>query len=115
MTLSPLQRHTCDRLAVEPVPPASRSIVGIALSRPHELEPLQALRHPVAGESNGWFVWRGPAIPQDDDDFFVALHVEHLADREPDLVPYLALPPGWGVILAAGHEDVWFDERLLDV
>lgn len=90
-------------------------MVGFALSRPRDLEPLNALRHPIAGGSNGWFVWRGPAIPQDDDTFFAPLHVEHLDEHVPELGPYLALPPGWGVVLAPGYEDVWFDEALLDV
>jgi hypothetical protein len=25
------------------------------------------------------------------------------------------LPPGWGVQLAPGYEDVWYDEAFLDV
>ncbi|WP_442933362.1 immunity protein Imm33 domain-containing protein [Micromonospora psammae] len=64
----------------------------------------------MAGSSNGWFVWRGHAIPQDDDKFFAPLHVEHLNEHAPELGPYLALPPGWGVVLAPGYEDVWYDE-----
>ncbi|MGW0215805.1 hypothetical protein ACWDXH_15570 [Micromonospora chokoriensis] len=27
----------------------------------------------------------------------------------------MALPPGWGVVLAPDYEDVWYDEALLDV
>ncbi|GAB3186666.1 hypothetical protein FHX75_111366 [Micromonospora palomenae] len=90
-------------------------MVGLALSRPRHLEPLNALRHPIAGSSNGWFVWRGQAIPREDDNFFAPLHVEHLHEYAPELGPYLALPPGWGVVLAPGYEDVWYDETLLDV
>ena len=90
-------------------------MIGIALSRSRTLEPLNALRHPVDGNSNGWFVWRGPGIPQDDDHFFDPLHVEHLDDHAPELAPYLALPPGWRVLLAPGYEDVWYDEILLDI
>ncbi|WP_231924330.1 immunity protein Imm33 domain-containing protein [Micromonospora chokoriensis] len=82
---------------------------------PRELEPLNALRHPIAGNSNGWFVWRGPEIPQDDDGFFAPVHIEHLDEYARELEPYLALPPGWGVVLAPDYEDVWYDESLLDV
>jgi hypothetical protein len=48
------------------------------------------------------------------DDFFVPLHVEHLAEWCAQLLPYLALPPGWGVVLAPGYEDVWYDPAYLD-
>lgn len=90
-------------------------MVGIARSRHAGLLPLNAIRHPVEGQSNGWYVWRGDDISQDQDDFFVPCHVEHLPDDVREVVPYLALPPGWGVVLAPGYEDVWFDEGLLDV
>ncbi|MGW4679127.1 immunity protein Imm33 domain-containing protein [Micromonospora taraxaci] len=112
--VSAAQLDTCRRFAVEPVPPRQRTMVGLAVSRPRHLQPLNALRHPIAGNSNGWFVWRGPAIPQEDDNFFAPLHVEHLDEYAPELGPYLALPPGWGVVLAPGYEDVWHDETLLD-
>ncbi|MGS2613473.1 immunity protein Imm33 domain-containing protein [Micromonospora sp. LZ34] len=112
---SAAQDDMCRRFAVEPSPPGQGTMVGFALSRPRELEPLNALRHPIAGSSNGWFVWRGPAIPQEDEKFFAPLHVEHLDEYAPQLEPYLALPPGWGVVLAPDYEDVWYDETLLDV
>lgn len=114
-SVSDVQRDMCRRFAVEPAPPEQRTMVGLALSRPRHLEPLNALRHPIAANSNGWFVWRGAAIPQEDDNFFAPLHVEHLDEHAPELGPYLALPPGWGVVLAPGYEDVWYDETLLDI
>ncbi|MFJ2087384.1 hypothetical protein ACIOBK_33000 [Micromonospora chokoriensis] len=109
------QRDVCRRFAVVPSPPTQQTMIGVALSRPRELEPLNALRHPISGNSNGWFVWRGPEIPQDDDGFFAPIHIEHLDEYAPELEPYLALPPGWGVVLAPDYEDVWYDEALLDV
>ncbi|TWG18929.1 hypothetical protein FHU34_114303 [Micromonospora taraxaci] len=115
INVSAAQRDVCRRFAVEPSPPTQQTMIGIALSRPRELEPLNALRHPISGNSNGWFVWRGPGIPQDDDEFFAPIHIEHLDEYAPELEPYLALPPGWGVVLAPDYEDVWYDETLLDV
>ena len=112
LALSADQREICRRFAVEPVPPRPSTMVGIAVSRPRELQPLHALRHPVVGTSNGWFVWRGGDIPQEDDRFFEPMHVEHLAEHVPELVPYLALPPGWRVLLAPDYEDVWYDEDV---
>ena len=42
-------------------------------------------------------------------DFFQPLHVEHLFERYPRVLPYLALPalpPGWRFLFADGYEDV---------
>ena len=52
---------------------------------------------------------------QIDSDFFKPLHVEHLADWCPEIRKYLGLPPGWRFLIAGDHEDVWYDESLLDV
>ncbi|WP_425556708.1 immunity protein Imm33 domain-containing protein [Dactylosporangium darangshiense] len=40
--------------------------------------------------------------------------LEHATDQFPDLLQYLALPAGWGVVLAPGYEDVWYDEAFLE-
>jgi len=50
-----------------------------------------------------------------DPDFFQPLHVSQLNKTCPEIIKYLALAPGWRVLLAGGHEDVWFDHELLDV
>jgi len=88
-------------------------VIGVGLSRSSELLPLNAIRHPPVGQSNGWYVWRGEPAPQDDD-FFSPIHVEHAKSHFPELVAYLALPPGMGLILAPDHEDVWHDEAFLE-
>ncbi|REH55315.1 hypothetical protein BCF44_101335 [Kutzneria buriramensis] len=113
MRLRRVQRKVCRRFGVVPAIPAAGTMIGIAPSRGRDLLPLNAVRYPPEGQSNGWYVWRGGEIPNDQDDFFVPSHVEHLGDHAPELIPYLALPPGWGVVLAKGHEDVWFDENLV--
>jgi hypothetical protein len=110
-----LQREVCRRFGVVPLRPETGTMIGIAPSRERGALPLNALRHPPQGQSNGWYVWRGGAIPRNQDDFFVPSHVEHLADHAPELLPYLALPPGWGVVLGPDYEDVWYDGGLLDV
>jgi hypothetical protein len=61
----------------------------------------------------GWYIWGGGEFPQDPE-FFQALHVEHLSEYCAQLLPFLALAPGWRVLLAPGYEDVWYDETLLD-
>ena len=47
------------------------------------------------------------------DSFFEPLHVAHLSEYAPAMLRYLALEPGWRVLLAGEYVDVWFDEALL--
>ena len=107
------QAAVCRRFGVKPVAAPYDQKVGVARDTLlAELLPINALRHPAVGDTTGWYIWAGgPASTSPD--FYQPMHVEHLADVCPQLVPYLALPPGWRVLLAPGHEDVWFDDELL--
>ena len=102
----------CARFGAAPQPPAPGSKVGFGRLGEPRAWPLHGLRHPPEGDTNGWYLWHG-GDPTEDADFFAPLHVEHLAQRMPEALPYLALPPGWRFLLAPGREDVWFDASLL--
>lgn len=86
--------------------------VGISRSVRDGVLPLNGIRHLPVGETTGWYIWAGEELSQDED-FFVPLHVEHLSAWCPQVVPYLALPPGWRFLLAPGYEDVWFDSSIV--
>ena len=105
------QLEICRRFGSPVAPPDATLKVGIAI---HTLAapPLHALRHTPEGDTCGWYIWGGQHLP-DDREFFQPLHVSHLHDQCPSLLPYLALAPGWRVLLAPGQEDVWYDESLL--
>jgi hypothetical protein len=105
------QRVVCSRFGVLPDPADPSSKVGIALQTRGQ-EPLNGSRKSPEGGTCGWYLWWGDTL-NEDPDFFKPLHVAHLEEYCPIIVPYLALPPGWRVQLAPGHEDVWFDEELL--
>jgi hypothetical protein len=62
-------------------------------------------------DTNGWYIWSGKKT--DAPDFFNALRTEHLVQRCPAALPFLALPPGFGFIIDGEHVDVWYDERFL--
>jgi hypothetical protein len=47
-------------------------------------------------------------------DFFQPMHAKHLRERCPEIIRFLALPPGWRFLVAGDYEDVWWDETLLD-
>jgi len=73
--------------------------------------PLHGLRHNPELDTNGWYIWSGEF--SDTPDFFVPLHVEHVAERIPAVAAYLGLPPGSRFLIAPGHEDVWQDASLI--
>jgi hypothetical protein len=106
------QDEVCARFGVPPFPTSPELKVGIALNVRDGIQPLNGLRCRPEGDTSGWYLWAGEHLP-DDPDFFVPLHVNHLAKWCPAVIPYLLLPPGWRFLIAPGHEDVWFDETIL--
>jgi hypothetical protein len=104
------QKAVCARFGSAVEAPSSLQKVGIALATLKQL-PLTAIREQPENGTCGWYIWGGERT--DDSDFFQPLHVAHLIDHCPQIIPYLALAPGWGVILAPSHEDVWFEEAFL--
>jgi hypothetical protein len=108
------QRATCNRFGAEPLEAPSDLKVGIARNALTGPWPINGLRHPPAGDTTGWYLWTGEELSADPD-FFVPLHVQHLEAARPEVVKYLALPPGWRFLIADGYEDVWYDPNLLAI
>ena len=104
----------CRRNGVQPLPAQRAETVGVALNVCEGALPINGLRHPPDGDTSGWYIWGGEEW-SDDPEFFVPLHVEHLDEWCPLVIPYLALPPGWRFLVTPDHEDVWYDESLLDL
>jgi hypothetical protein len=109
-----LQSELCRRFRASPVFPAPRTKVGVSAEVLSGSLPLNGLRHPPQDGTCGWFLWAGEQLSSAPD-FFQPLHVEHLVERCPRALPYLALPPGWRFLLADGYEDAWQDDSLLSV
>nr|WKF61529.1 hypothetical protein HUO10_006060 [Paraburkholderia busanensis] len=104
------QRSICQRFGAEYTPPEASQKVGISLGSLGNV-PLHAVRLFPKNGTCGWYIHGGEYSP--DDDFYQPLHVTHLIGRCPNIVPYLALPPGWRVLLTPDYEDVWFDGEVL--
>lgn len=85
--------------------------IGIALSTLSQ-SPLNGLRIAPAEGLSGWFIWGGNQFSEQDD-FYQPLHASHLSQYCPEVLHYLALPPGSRFLLAKNHEDIWHDEKLL--
>jgi hypothetical protein len=107
-----VQREIAEQYGSAFVPPRPDDIVGVAFGSLDHL-PLNALRHPAEGSTCGWYIWGGEL--SQDPAFFESLHAAHLPQYTPELVQFLALEPGWRVLLLKGRTDVWYDPELLNV
>lgn len=93
--------------------PAPLDKIGVALHT-LSLRPLNGLRHLPHRGTAGWYLWGGTELSQDPD-FFQPMHFSHVPERYPDVVQYLALPPGSRFLIADGHEDIWHDPTIVHV
>lgn len=104
----------CISVGAKPVKPEASSKLGIALNTIGKL-PINGLRHSPEKGTNGWYIWCGEELSEEDD-FFSPMHIEHLRDYLPEVLVYLDLPPGYRFLIDNGKwEDIWFDELLLKV
>jgi len=108
------QLSICKRLGVEYFSTGADLKVGVSknILDGSWSWPVHGLRHEPVGETTGWYIWSGESSVAPD--FFQTLHVAHLSNYCKDVLAYLGLPPGWRFLIAPEHEDVWFDEKLLD-
>ena len=104
------QQKTCQRFDAQYMPPEIDEKMGIALETLDRL-PLHAVRLQPDNGDCGWYIHGGEN--SEDANFYQALHVSHVASYCTKIIPYLALPPGWRVLLGPDYEDVWFDEKLI--
>ena len=106
-------RVVCDRVGADFLASPDGLVVGLADNARTGLTPLNGLRTEPAGNATGWFIWGGTSFSQADD-FFKPVHVAHLMELCPDVLPYFGLPPGWRFLVEGAYEDIWFDRSLLD-
>jgi len=93
------------------LPPQDQEKLGISREALDGALPLHGLRHLPANGTCGWYIWAGEY--SEDPNFFLPLHVSHLASRRPDAAELLSLPPGWRFYLAPDFRDVWFDSAIV--
>ena len=79
------------------------------------LLPIHGLRHPPEGNTSGWYIWAGDKFSESED-FFKPYCIKHLFDKKSEIIKYLGLPAGYRFLIDnKGYEDIWFDEKLLDI
>lgn len=111
-----LQEEICEKYGAEYIPAPLNLKVGIALNvKGSNTYPINGLRHPIEGDTSGWYIWAGEEFSQDPN-FFVPLHIEHLESWCPEIIKFLGLPPGYRFLIGKNnYEDVWKDLSLLDI
>jgi hypothetical protein len=107
------QAEVCERYGVKPVPSDPWETLGVSKKLQSGVVPITGIRHKPENGTCGWYIWGGEEYSEATD-FFLSLHVVHLVEVCPEVIPYLALPPGWGFVIAPEYEDVWFDEKYLE-
>jgi hypothetical protein len=107
------QKLVCVERAVAYVPSSPESKLGFAVSTKGNL-PINGLRHPLVGETNGWYLWCGEGFSKDPK-FFRPMHASHVYEVFPEISQFLGLPPGFRFLFTPDSVDVWFDESLLTV
>jgi hypothetical protein len=108
------QRDFCARHGTHFVESPRHLMVGLARNVGKGIWPLNGLRHPPQGDTSGWYIWSDEESSEAPD-FFAPVHVSHLLAICPETLTFLGLPPGWRFLYAPGQEDVWQDQKLLDV
>jgi hypothetical protein len=108
------QQEICQKYSTDFMSIDLDSMVGISDNTNGVYSPINGMRHPQNGNSSGWYIWSGEYLSQEKD-FFKPLHAKHLAERCPQVLKYLALPPGYRFLIdTEGYVDVWYDPMLLD-
>ncbi|HMH32632.1 MAG TPA: hypothetical protein VK543_06355 [Puia sp.] len=115
MDLIKEQMILCNRLNAPFIGSPGHLKVGISLNLKDGTYPINGLRHPIEGDTTGWYIWAGEQF-SNDPDFFVPLRVAHLKEWRPEVLKYLGLAPGWRFLIGPyGYEDIWEDKSLLDI
>ncbi len=111
--MSDNQKIVCEKVNVELDVPERGSKLGLAIST-IGIEPINGVRVAPENGTNGWYIWCGGEMSEDDD-FFSPLHVDNIEEYLPVVNKYLGLPPGYRFqVDNSGYEDIWYDESLLN-
>jgi len=106
------QKNICEKYSLDFFATNEELRIGISDNIKSGIMPINGLRHFPEGNTTGWYIWAGEF--SEAPDFFKPMHLFHLKEYYPELLKYLALPPGNRFLIDdKGYEDVWFDEGLL--
>ncbi|MBJ9952161.1 MULTISPECIES: hypothetical protein [unclassified Acinetobacter] len=111
MRLEDLQKQICEKYNSKYIPLDGGEMVAFAMQSLGQ-QPIYAVRILLEKEENvSWFIHCGEYSSASD--FYQAMHVSHLQEYLPKILPYLALEQGFHVIIDEhGYEDVWLNPAV---
>lgn len=100
------QKFICEKANSDFYPLDSNTMVAIALDTIGQM-PIYGLRYPLVESNNiGWFIYCGEYC--EDADFFKPVHISHLEEILPQVLPYLALQENFAFVIDnEGYEDIY--------
>lgn len=104
------QVEVCNKYGVIFLASPENSILGISKNVKEGILPINGIRYPNEKDTCGWYIWAGEEL-SDSPDFFVPLHVKHLADWCPLVIKYLGLPIGYRFLITPDYEDIWKEDN----
>jgi hypothetical protein len=108
------QKALCKKYGSNYVPIDKKLYVGIDLDT-QGLLPINALRHPAQGTTNGWYIWFGEKFSTKED-WFKPTCIDCLPKYlDNDTINLLALEPGFRFLKSKNYLDIWFDKTLLEI
>lgn len=104
-----VQKFNCMKFNSKFVQTSKNEMVAVALDSLGKI-PITGIRNVLEeGENISCFFYCGEF--SEDDDFFKPIHISHLENYLPEVIPYLALGEGFRFVIdKQGHEDVWKEE-----
>ncbi|WP_225063235.1 immunity protein Imm33 domain-containing protein [Komagataeibacter rhaeticus] len=108
-----IQIETCNKFHAPYLDCGWNLKLGISMNVKTGLMPINGLRTQPENGTNGWYIWAGEEMSQDED-FFVPLHTNHIPNWCEIVIPYLGLGVGWTFLVTPNYENVWDNEALRD-
>jgi len=109
---SDAQRKVCERHGSPVIYPDEHMKIGVALQTKGR-QPIRGRRYKPENGTEGWYIYAGDDTSEDPD-FYKPVHIVHLHEIWPELIPYLALAPGYGFVIDdEGYEDIWYEPDIV--
>ncbi|NHZ44970.1 immunity protein Imm33 domain-containing protein [Massilia aquatica] len=106
------QVEVCEKYGSACVFPDPAMKAGLALGTFH-LMPITGVRITPENGVDGWYIFGGEF--SEDENFYQPVGQSHIAELLPQVLPYLALAPGYKFMIDnEGYEDVWYEPHTLE-
>ena len=103
------QREVCRQHGAPFRPPAQDQLCAVSVGV-YDGDAVQGVRYVAPEHMSGWYLTTDRY--NGDHRSLVVEHVSHVAQRRPDIAPFLALPPGFRFDVTPVSAEAWYDEDV---